>query len=232
MTVRFCKRFAILAVLAGAALAAGPSPAHAAFTLTLHETGFADQIVTDNNISSGDVDSRGGVITFSGTFGTFNIQISVGTSNSASGVQPGQLTINNTSITTTSGGALTVTLADTGFTAPGTGNAFLDTQLSTTQLPTGSTVTSHSAVNGTAGGNVTLNTVSGGLREDIVLVGTNPFTLSNVTAFNMAGAGTLQFTGITTVTAVPEPGTMAMAFSALPLLGLGYWRHRRRGQAA
>jgi len=227
MVVGFSKRFALLAVLAGAALMASPPSAHAAFTLTLHEAGFADQTITDNG--AGDLsNTTSGVITFAGAFGTFDIQISVGTSNSAAGVQPAQLTINNTSITSTGGsGTLSVTLTDTGFTAPGTGSALLDTQLSTTQLPLGTTVTSHSVLNGTAGGNVQLTTVGGSLREDVATIGTNPYTLSNITTFSLAGNGTLQFTGITTVTAVPEPGTMAMTFSAISLFGLGYWRRRK-----
>jgi len=225
--LRSRKLLPAVAALAVAVLLGTSYPARAAFSLTLHETGFADQTITDNG--AGDLSSAtGGVITFAGTYGTFDIQISVGTSNSASGAQPAQLTINNTSITSTSGGSLTVTLTDTGFTAPGTGNAFLDTQLSTTQLPLGSTVTSHSEVNGTAGGDVALNTVSGGLREDIVAIGTTPYTLSNVTTFNLAGAGTLQFTGITTATAVPAPAGVVLALTGLPVLGLGWLRRRRK----
>lgn len=218
--LRSRKLLPAVAALAVAVLLGTSYPAQAAFTLTFHEAGFADQTVTDVGGT--------GVISYNGSFGTFRIQGNFATSNSADGVQPAQLTIANTSISSTGGGTLTVTLADTGFTAPGTGSAFLDTQLSTTQLPANSTVTSHSAVNGTAGGNVQLTTVGGGLREDIANIGTNPYTLSNVTTFVLNSNGTVQFTGITTATAVPAPAGVVLALTGLPVLGLGWLRRRRK----
>jgi len=236
MTVRFCKRFAILAVLAGAALLVGPSPAQAAFTLSLSD-GTTTTTVTDQTFGpSGDLDPASGQIIFSGAIGVFNVNISVGTSNAPNGF-PALLTINNTSISAAglpanTSSTLTLVLQDTGFMGPA-GSVTAETQLSTTQLPANTTVTGQTSVNGTPLTLITLNTVGGGRVFDTVNIATTPFTLTNTTTFtvvagpNGSGPSTVvQFTGLTSVT--PEPGTMAMAFSALPLLGLGYWRHRRR----
>src|SRR5437868_2242744 len=82
-------------LLVGAALLA-PTQARATFQLTIAETGGPSVTATDNG--SGDLDATPGSIIFSGPVGDFSIQISVGTSNSASGSLPAQLTINNTSI--------------------------------------------------------------------------------------------------------------------------------------
>ena len=38
------------------------------------------------------------------------------------------------------------------------------------------------------------------------------------------------YSGTITTAAVPEPSTVVMAFTALPLLGLGYWRRRRQSR--
>jgi len=222
--MKVVRNFALLGLVAAGALLANPSPAHAAFTLTLQETGFGPITITDNG--AGDVSGASGVITFSGAFGDFFVQVSTGSSNSAGGTEPAQLTINSLSITGASSSALTITLTDTGFTAPTTSQVELRSQLSTTQLPLGTTVTFTSSLNGSAGTPLTLTTVGGTTGLDIKALGGTPFTLSNVTTFNLTAAGTVQATGITTATS-PEPATVAMVATALPILGLGYWRRRR-----
>jgi hypothetical protein len=216
------KRLAILVVLAGAALLVSPPSAHAAFTLTLHETGFADQVFTPN--------AGPGAIVIATTIGHFTFQADIATSNSPGSVSPAVLSLSQTSITTTGGGTLTITVNDTGFTAPGTGLATVTTQLSTTSLTAGGSVSILSRVNGTqVGPTLTLGTAAAGtMGSGNINIGTPPFTLTNVTTVTLTAGGMLQSTGNTTVAPVPEPATLFMAFAAVPIFGLGYWRQRRR----
>ena len=57
---------------------------------------------------------------------------------------------------------------------------------------------------------------------------TSAFTVTQTLTFVLQAGASINYAGSSNVAAVPEPGTIAMAFTALPLLGLGYWRHRRR----
>jgi len=73
-------------------------------------------------------------------------------------------------------------------------------------------------------------------------VSTAPFSLSNEFRFVApainplgltslvipAGGAQFQFTGTTTLTAVPAPAGVVLALTALPVLGLGRWVRRRR----
>jgi hypothetical protein len=54
-----------------------------------------------------------------------------------------------------------------------------------------------------------------------------PFELDNTLTITMAGGETGNINATTTA-AVPEPATMVMLLSGLPLMGLGYWARRRR----
>jgi len=66
----------------------------------------------------------------------------------------------------------------------------------------------------------------------VILPITGPFSKTIVFTTTLNPGGSLIGRGITiqnfALVAVPEPATMAMAFSALPLLGLGYYVRRRR----
>jgi hypothetical protein len=53
------------------------------------------------------------------------------------------------------------------------------------------------------------------------------FSLSTRVQVTEVVGSTVSVTTQATVSPVPEPATMAMAFTALPLLGLGYMRRRR-----
>jgi hypothetical protein len=139
--IRYRNFLSLVVVLAGAAILAAPAPARAAFQMTLTEvnvnrgTTIASTTVVDNG--SGDQSSMSGVIGFLGSLGDFNIQLSIGISNSQYGVQPPQLTINNVSIDS-NGIALgqtrqvIITLQDTAFTVPDPGHAVMTSQRSTT----------------------------------------------------------------------------------------------------
>ena len=229
------------AALFGATVLGAPTEAQAAFKLTIAESGGASVTIEDGG--SGDLASQSGTIMFAGALGDFNIQLSMGTSTAnPNGIGPAQLTINNTSIS--SGGfsgtrTITITLEDTGFTSPGVGNGNMLSQLSTTQVPTGTSVTFQSILDNPGTGNdysgtlLSLNTVGGSSANDFVEIGSSPYTLRNVTTYTMVGQGsgnmiTVQSTGATVVT--PAPAGLILALSGLPVLGLGCWL-RRRGKA-
>jgi hypothetical protein len=233
--IKFVRNFALLGLVAAGALLANPSPAHAVFTLSLTD-GTTTKTATDGG--AGDLDNTlNGQIVFSGVVGNFETNLTTSISNSASGVAPAQITINDATVDTLSptGGTLTITTSDTGFTAP-TGQAVLTSQLSNTQILAGTgtastnTITFQSFLNGAGGPTITETGVSGLVgASSNVFIGATPFELSNVTTINFTTAGTVQITGITTAT-TPEPATVAMVITALPVLGLGYLR-RRRAQA-
>jgi len=59
-----------------------------------------------------------------------------------------------------------------------------------------------------------------------------PYTIMQTYVITLNAGSELQFTGRTNlVSAVPEPATVAMALTALPILGLGAWVRRRRARA-
>jgi len=220
-------RSALAVFCIGLAALAGPRSAHATLTLTL-QSGATTLTITDN--VSPDAAPALGTIVWSGVFAGFDVESDIASSNALSGLLPAQITINNLSITSNSAGAatLTVTVQDNGFTAPGVGPASVSNQLATTQLPSNVTVNYSGFVNGTqVGSTLSLNTVDGTTGSGTTSV-TSPYTLKSVSSFSVNGANkTVQFTGITTVSPIPEPGTVAMALTGLPVLGL-FWVRRRR----
>jgi len=54
------------------------------------------------------------------------------------------------------------------------------------------------------------------------------YSITAVIVANVSGGGEGNFASHINVTAVPEPGTLAMAFMAVPLMGVGYRLRRRR----
>jgi hypothetical protein len=243
--LRFRNYLPLVVVLVGTVLLGAPAQSHAGFQMTLSDSDGNSRVINDNNIPAGtgmDLDPTTGNIIFSGALGSFNIQISVGTSNSAANVQPAQLTINNTSISSTGYASsttktVTITLEDTGFTAPSTGlQAGMESQLSTTQLPVGSAVSFQSFLNGVGGTVLNANTVGGSRVNEAVIIPSSPYTLKNVTTYSIQGQGagsslTVQTTGITAV-AVPAPAGLVLLASGIPALGLVWLRRKMRAPTA
>lgn len=230
---RVFRLMAVVAAFAGGGLLGLPSVARADFELTIAEAGGPSVTVHDNG--TGDLDSTVGSIVFAGSVGDFTIQISVGTSNASAGVLPAELTINNTSISAlgfTGTKTLTITLQDTGFTVPAQGEqANLVSQVSTTQLPTGSTVTYASALNGVYGTQLQLSSVGGTANSESVITPSNPYTLTSVTTYTVQGQGlgtpiSVQTTGLTAITA-PAPSGLLLAGAGIPCIGFGAWLRRR-----
>jgi hypothetical protein len=204
--------------------------AHATFTLTLSEAGYADQTITFN--PSTGVPGQAEVIDYAGSFGGFQIVVEVASSNSNLPDQTPTLTLNNLQLTGANGvtQTLQITVADTGFSTQSTGPGPVDlrSQVSDTQLPTGNEITYQSFLNGVGGDSLSLSSAGGAQGDSTIVAPTNPFTLESITTITVHGASYVQTTGITEVLA-PSPSTLgAAAVSAVPLLGLGLWRRRAR----
>jgi hypothetical protein len=234
--IRFRRFLPLAAALVTAVSLGMPARAQAAFTLTLHETGFTDVVVTDNNILSGDVNPAPGQITYIFGFGDFSTNINIGTSNSTPPTTPAMLTINNVEATShVAGATLTVTLEDTGFKAPGAGPVTVTSQLSNTQTPLASaTVTYQTFINATGFTKITETSTSGNVV--IADPGTvpGPYTLKSVTTITvnpfLVGSASVQTTGssVVDVAAVPAPAGVVLALAGTPILGFGCWLRRRR----
>jgi hypothetical protein len=223
--IRFRKSLLLTVALVGIVMLGAPTQAHATFTLRL-QSGANDLTVTDND--SNDLSVASGVITFGGSFGSFFVQVTTGSSNSASATEPAQITINNLSITGASSSTLTLTLTDTSFVVPPPGPALMQSQLSTTQIPQGTTVTYQSFVHGSPGTLLSLNSVDGDVVFDLMTVPSTPYTLSSISTFALGAAGTVQTTGITQLSAVPAPAGLVIALTGMPVLGVGTWLRRRK----
>jgi hypothetical protein len=223
-----CRRLATCAVLTVAALLTSLGTARADYTLTLHEAGYTDQTIS---YSGSALPGQPAYINYVGGFGGFAIVVEVSTSTSNLPNSLPTLTINNLELSTTAGSpqTLQITVQDTGFSnqSVGTGPVSLISQLSTTQVPTGSGVTYQSFLNGNAGNQLSLNSVGGAQDTTLLTSVTNPFTLKSVTTVTVSGMGVIQTSGITLVQA-PEPATMGAAFSMVPVLAAGLWWKRRK----
>lgn len=228
--LRFKKTWLLRSTLLSALLLGGPAAADAAFTLRLHQNGYTDAVVTDN--VSGDGSSAVGVISFSGSFGDFQIQVTIGSSNSQAEKTPAQLSIISMSITSWDGvvvpsAPLVLTLQDDGFKVPAPGPVLMTSQLSTTQAPQGTNVSFQSFLDSSGGTTLSLNGVGGTSVVDPVNIGTTPYTLTNVTTITMTNGGTVNTTGITYV-ATPAPSSAMLALASLPALGCFSWLRRRK----
>ena len=204
--------------------------ADAALSVTISEAGFAPMTQTDT--------ANSGEVQFSGPYGDFSTNFVIGVTNELNGTQPvANLQVESLDVTSQSNSGpktLIVTLTDPGYTFPGTN---------------GSTVQLGSSVGGTFTGAITGDsltfqsfstapTVSTAIQSftvpsspgtttpfsssatPVAFVRGSSFTLSDVTTITLAGAGdTINVSGATTVSAVPEPAIASgIAVASLVLL--------------
>jgi len=249
------RRFAFLAIAAGAALCGASRPAEAALSLTLSQTGFSSVTIPDNgsvtvnSVTYTDIDPTTGVISLSANFGTFTEVAVTIRSNSPGNPNPlvGGTLRDITAVarnTATGSAPLNISASGDGFTIPAGGSLAMRSSLSSdtiiggnltpgdtaqgvfiSQLTSGVTTTSP-AITITAAMVPSVGTTFGDANITSAARLLPTFTLSNTLAITLGGGGLANFTGQTQAL-VPEPATLALAASGLPLLALGLRRRRR-----
>jgi hypothetical protein len=113
----FRQSYRTLFLLVGAILVMSES-ASAAFQARFEQSGFAPLTITDNG--AGDLDPRVGIILFVGPYGTFDLNTTVGLSKPliGNGTTQAQFDVNSKNASSSTGGTLVLTVADTDFTYP------------------------------------------------------------------------------------------------------------------
>jgi len=242
------KKLAVLGVLVTALTC--PSPAQATLTVRISIDGGA----TFTDFTGTATRAEGSVTDLAGT----NIDV-IGRSNStiasASDAQISQVQININGGGLADVLALVVAVSDTGFSKP-TGLSTLTSSLSGTNAaaPVSGVGTFNSVVdynNNLFGGVLVDGTVSGntfstGLQPFTITssfqntvaantVAAPPFSMSNefvIGALTIGSGAQFQLTGTSTLSNVPAPPALLLALTGLPVLGIGAWFRRRKGQIA
>lgn len=244
MRPRMARYLIPLIALFGIAFLGATPQAHATLTVTLSQG--ANTLVLDDTATPG-------VVTFSGDFGTYTststtpgIVLTV-TSNSPGQVNPEGGTLRDFSLTARNttgtpagvGDALTITAVSDGYDTPAGSPLLLTNSLAVSDYHAGSgaaaSAQSISFVSDLDGQPTPSVTLSGTGQVDssatVDRMGAT-YTLTNVVTVKLARGGNVTFDATTRALAVvPEPASVTMAVTALPMLSLGLWLRRRRAQA-
>jgi len=178
------------------------------------------------------------VLDYGGTIGGGDFDFFVaGKSNSPGTQQLGSLAISYASITNDTGSArkVSISVSDNGFFAP-TSPPMINYLTSTSGTSSGGV--SLGAFTSHADGNTANPIVFAalGLNKSVgadgtpsaITISSSPFTFDvNYTALLANGTQLVTGGGLATLTSVPEPASLAMMFSALPMVGFAAWRRRR-----
>jgi len=180
---------------------------------------------------------------YAGIFGgvAFSLAVAAG-SNSPGSATMADLSIGYNTITNSASGdrKIVIFASDSGFTAP-LSPPLLSFATSTSGTVTGSAKDGSFNANasGIAANAINFGPVTGVNQSigvngipSVVSIVSSPYTidatygvtLTNLTSLKTGG-------GLVTLSAVPEPATLAMAFSGLPIIGLLAWRMRRKARA-
>jgi hypothetical protein len=226
-------KLAFVAALAGAAVLLSGSASRADFELKLSDSEGHSLTLIDTGGT--------GVIQFNGVLGAFNILLNTtAVSYPASGSPDNpNMDVNFVAVksTGTAADTLTILASDTGFTPVPSGG--WNVSFGGTVINPSSNVTYQAFANSsdnvgapfdTSGNASDLLTVSTGSTGGFSSISTNPlvsapYSLTQQVIIN-AGAGFDVESGDATITAAPEPATVAMLFAGIPVLGFG-WLGRR-----
>jgi len=221
----FRRKFLMAAVVAGIAALAGPATSQAAFEIKITSGAF------DHTFTDGD---NNGIINDSISLNGYSIEVNASfAQNSLAGL------LQNTAITvtttrTTAANIVIESFYD-GFTfAPVGATVNAISSISTTNLPSGTSGTVVSSIDGTVAPPLVLNgpTFNGSAVVNFdALIGNNPFEMGNTMTIagltKDTGFGQLNLTATTFATAVPAPAGLILAATALPFVGLLRRRLRR-----
>jgi len=230
-----------VAALIGAAILGAPTQANAAFQLALQEAGINGGAITV--VSSGS-DFQAGGITFSGVYGDFTVSILGGTSNN--GALQSNILSSTTSVTNNDGAGKTLNLfvTQTNYTLPTGTSLAVESGLGGSLIGI-STVTlagifqayadkNNNALGLTDFTNGTQTATQSGTTYDTgSAVGAftrlaTPYSLTSVARLTISAGGTVNYSDHVNVTATPEPATVVLALTGLPVLGIGSWLRRRK----
>jgi hypothetical protein len=243
---RYLKTLAIMTALA--ALLCVATPARADITVTVQE----DSGTTFTFTQAGSPSANGGLgqttssftlINPTGTFTTPNYTVEITSANESQDSSGSEVASSTLKITQTgaTAGILHITVTGTGFTAPTTPPAVAITSEiggSSQNARSTDTLVFQSFVAGTGEGlqNESSQLTSGSFKSTLntsTNTLTAPFTVRQTVDIQLNGVGdNVGYQATTQLTQpTPAPPTLALAFSALPLVGWGVWRRRRQAKA-
>jgi len=223
-----------VAALVGAAVLGAPTQASATLALYLQEDGGAiTQVATAADFTS---------VSFNSTFSDFTVNILGGSSDN--GATLSDLLSSTTSVKNNTGATHTLSMwvSQTNYNLPagtplsvesGLGGTVDTGTLTLTGIfqayadknngLRGTTDFTNGSQNATANGNpFDTGSAFGSFNR------TGLYSLTSVANFKLSGGGQANFSSQVHVTPVPEPSSVVLALSSLPLLGIGTWLRRRK----
>jgi len=246
------KKMFVAAVVAVTALLGSATSANASFALRI-SSGASTVIVSDENLaitpSATNPDGSLGVpglLTYSGTVGAFTINVTTGLGppiQANNDSHHASIHLNNVSVTTSTGGTLSLELSYTGFTLASSSAGI---QLNSTMggitggtveawqvldldnglfAPTasGEAVTHHGPFTATTG-----PAAFSGNQQAVTGTpySSTPFSITERVVISHTGAATTSF-DIDSVAVVPAPPSVIMCLTGLPVLMGGWWYRRK-----
>jgi len=182
--------------------------------------------------------SGGTVFGFTGTFGS-NIAVTQGSftevQTSTSSKDIGSV-LTLTNLDQSHSHTLNVLVVGSGFTGPvAPPDVSVLTKITnlSTLLSGVNTMTLTTFLNTTAAGSVSINLDTDAVQQNTQTVASlsAPFSITQQVSVTLAAGQSIDIQTLSQLTATPEPATVAMALTGLPLLGLGAWARRRRARA-